>query len=77
MKIPNFSLEFGDAALLRDAAEFYVTHAPKKSEGLTPTTEARLLLASAALYNMALEYDELEVRGVNEPKDEPTPACAE
>ena len=75
MKIPYLTIEYCDAALLREAAEFYAANCPE--DKLTPYNEAKLLLTATALHDMALEYDELEVTGLRNPKDEPTPACAE
>ena len=75
MKIPYLTIEYCDAALLLEAAEFYAANCA--AEKLTRRDERKLLLTATALHDMALEYDELEVTGLRNPKDEPTPACAE
>ena len=67
MIIPYARLEYGDAALLMEAAEFYATHCPEGA--LTGNNESKLLLAAKVLSDMALENDAIDLRPWNEKDD--------
>ena len=78
MIIPSARMEFGDAALLMEAAEFYATHSPEGT--LTANNESKLLLAAKVVYDMAMENDAIDLRPWNEPKpgnDDPILVCEE
>lgn len=77
MIIPYARLEYCDAALLMEAAEFYATHCPEGT--LTGNNETRLLLAAKVLADMALDNDAVELRPWNKLDDDdaPTLACEE
>ena len=68
MTIPYARLEYGDAALLMEAAEFYAAHCPEGA--LSSNNESKLLLAATVLRDMALDNDAVDLRPWNEKDDD-------